>query len=215
MRVFMDEFDSVFLDYEKILLRLKALKKTTAKGKEITHKDLRQAVNIMQKKHPSCRWKSDRNNNKRFYILIEGCLWLMYVYFQTEKNQIDADIFFFEERIKEYEELLKLEHKENFWNADMDIKNLIKYFNRTGSSIRKAIKKMCDAGFENYKSLIDDKVIISKEGVQWICKNVFKQKYLELLEEYKMQLTEKYIEAGYIYDQLFEMLGFNISNKLL
>lgn len=40
--------------------------------------------------------------------------------------------------------------------------------------------------------------------VEWICKNVFKQKYLEILEEYKMELTELYIEAGYLYDYFFE-----------
>ena len=33
-----------------------------------------------------------------------------------------------------------------------------------------------------------------------------KQKYLELLEEYKMELTEKYIENGYLYDNF---LGIN------
>jgi hypothetical protein len=45
--------------------------------------------------------------------------------------------------------------------------------------------------------------MISKEGVKWICKNVFKQKYLELLEKSKMELTELYIKAGYIYDYFF------------
>ena len=73
---------------------------------------------------------------------------------------------------------------------------------------------MCDAGFENYKSLVNDKVIISKEGVQWICRNIFKQKYLELLEEYKMELTELYIDAGYVYDQLFEKMGYNAPHKI-
>jgi len=58
---------------------------------------------------------------------------------------------------------------------------------------------MCDSGLGKYKNLINNKVAISKEGVEWICKNVFKQKYLELLEKYKMELTDKYIEAGYPY----------------
>jgi predicted HNH restriction endonuclease len=62
---------------------------------------------------------------------------------------------------------------------------------------------MCDSGFDEYKFLINNKVMISKEGVKWICKNVFKQKYLELLEKYKMELTELYIKAGYIYDYFF------------
>ena len=51
----------------------------------------------------------------------------------------------------------------------------------------------------------NDKLFVSKEGIEWLCKNCFKQKYLELLEEYKMELTEKYIEAGYIYDEFFGM----------
>ena len=98
---------------------------------------------------------------------------------------------------------LKVEHNENWWNEDMDIKQLEKYFNREESSIRKAIKKMCNNGFSNYKYLDNNKVVISSRGVEWICKNVFKQKYLELLEKYKMKLTELYIKAGYPYDYFF------------
>lgn len=51
----------------------------------------------------------------------------------------------------------------------------------------------------------NDKLFISKEGIEWLYKNYFKLKYLELLEEYKMELTEKYIEAGYAYDEFFGM----------
>ena len=125
------------------------------------------------------------------------------MYFEKEKSLIDADVEFFETRIKLYEDFLKVEHNENWWNEDMDIKQLEKYFNRAESSIRKAIKKMCDNGFSNYKYLENNRVIISRKGVEWICKNVFKKKYLELLEEYKMELTELYIKAGYPYDHFF------------
>ena len=84
------------------------------------------------------------------------------------------------------------------------IEQMKEYFNRTESSVRKAIKTMCDSGLDNYKYLIGDKVVVSKNGIEWICKNVFKQKYLELLEKKKMELTEKYIKAGYIYDHFFD-----------
>lgn len=107
-------------------------------------------------------------------ILYEAYIWLIHVYFQTEKSQIDADIDFFECRIKAYEELLKIENNENWWKENMDIKQLCKYFNREEITIRKAIRKMCDNGLEEYKFLINNKVVISKEGVEWICKNVFK-----------------------------------------
>ena len=195
--------DSIFLSYNKILKRLDSLGITTKHGKEITHMDLRKAVDVMVKKHPTCRWRSEKIRSRKYFILIEGYEWLKRVYFQKEKSLIDADVNFFETRIKLYEEFLKLEHNENWWNEDMNIKQLCKYFDRKDITVRKAIKKMCDYGLSEYKFLINNKVVISKEGVEWICKNVFKQKYLELLEKHKMELTEKYIKAGYIYDNFF------------
>ena len=156
---------------------------------------LRKAVDVMLKKHPTCRWRSEKIRSKKYFILIEGYEWLKRVYFQKEKSLIDADVDFFETRIKLYEEFLKLEHNENWWYDDMNIRQLCNYFNRKDITVRKAIKEMCDSGFKKYKLLINNKVVISKEAVEWICKNVFKQKYLELLEKYKMELTEKYIKS--------------------
>ena len=195
--------DSVFLSYDKILKKLHLLGLTTKQGKEITELDLRKAIDTMLEKHPTCRWRSEKIRSRKYFILIEGYYWLLNVYFQKEKSLIDADINFFEDRIKQYEELLKVENNKNWWNEDMDIKKVKKYFNRAESSIRKAIKKMCDNGLEKYKFLINNKVVISSNGIEWLCKNVFNQKYLELLEKYKMELTELYIEKGYIYDEFF------------
>ena len=195
--------DSVFLSYDKILKKLHLLGLTTKQGKEITELDLRKAIDVMLEKHPTCRWRSEKIRSRKYFILIEGYYWLLNVYFQKEKALIDADINFFEDRIKQYEELLKVEKNKNWWNEDMDIKQLCKYFDKKEITIRKAIKKMYDSGFENNKFLINKKVVISSKGVEWLCKNVFKQKYLELLEKYKMELTELYIERGYIYDEFF------------
>ena len=197
--------DSIFLSYNKILNRLHTLGITTKHGKEISHMDLRKAIDVMVEKHPTCRWRSEKIRSRKYFVLIEGYYWLTQVYFQKEKSLIDADIDFFNLRIKQYEELLKIEHNENWWNEDMNIKQLCKYFNRKDITVRKAIKKICDSGLEEYKFLVDNKVAISSKGVEWICKNVFKQKYLELLEKYKMELTEKYIEEGYPYDNFFWM----------
>ncbi len=195
--------DSIFLSYNKILNRFHSLGVTTKHGKEIKHVDLRKAIDVMIKKHPTCRWRSEKIRSRKYFILVEGYSWLNQVYFQKEKSLIDADVDFFENRIKQYEELLKIEHKENWWNEDMDIKQLCEYFNKKDITVRKAIKKMCNSGFGEYNFLVNNKVIISKEGVEWICRNIFKQKYLELLEKYKMELTELYIEAGYPYDNFF------------
>ena len=196
-------FDSIFLSYNKILKRFKLIGVTTKCGKEVTHEDLRKAVDVMLKKHPTCRWRSEKIRSRKYFILVEGYYWIKFVYFEKEKSLIDADVEVFETRIKVYEHFLKVGHNENWCNEDMDIKQLERYFNRAESSIRKAIKKMCDNGFSNYKYLDNNKVIISRKGVEWICKNVFKQKYLELLEKYKMELTELYIKAGYPYDHFF------------
>ena len=195
--------DSVFLSYDKILKKLHLLGLTTKQGKEITELDLRKAIDVMLEKHPTCRWRSEKIRSRKYFILIEGYYWLLNVYFQKEKSLIDADIDFFEDRIKQYEELLKVENNQNWWNKNMDIKQLCKYFDRKEITIRKSIKKMCDSGFEQYKFLINNKVVISSKGIEWLSKNVFKQKYLELLEKYKMELTELYIEKGYIYDEYF------------
>ena len=195
--------DNIFLSYDKILKRLQLLGITTKHGKEVKHVDLRKAVDVMLEKHQTCRWRSEKIRSRKYFILVEGYEWIKYVYFEKEKSLIDADVNFFETRIKQYEELLKVEKNKNWWNEDMDIKQLCKYFDKKEITIRKAIKKMYDSGFENNKFLINNKVVISSKGVEWLCKNVFKKKYLELLEKYKMELTELYIKEGYIYDEFF------------
>ena len=198
----MCSYDDVFLSYNKILKRLYLLGKKTKNGKEISHKDLRKAVSVMLKKHATCRWRSEKIRSKRYYIVIEGFYWLMSVYFQTEKKQIDADINFFELRIKQYEELLKLE-PENLFTEELCVNDLTKFFDREKRTIEKAIIKMQKATGENYKYLKNTKYVISQKGIEWLCKNCFKQKYLEILEKYKMKLTELYIQAGYPYDDFF------------
>ena len=197
-----NSLDDFFLSYKKILLRLKMLNVKTKNGNEITHKDLRKAITIMNKKHPNCRWQSQKLKNKRYFILMEGFYWLIYVYFQKEKKQIDADIDFFELRIKQYEEILHLVSKPLF-EKDIKKSELNNYFDRGNTTIKKAIIKMNKATDKKFNKIIDDEKFISKEGIEWLCKNCFKRKYLEILEQYKMELTELYIEKGYIYDNFF------------
>ena len=122
------------------------------------------------------------------------CLRILY-----DKKLIDADIDFFTTRIKQYEELLHIKTKE-FWNNDIDINQLEKYFNRKKETIYNAISKMNKVTYRKYTKYEDRKLIVSKEGIEWLCKNQFKQKYLELLEQYKTELTKVYIEKGYPYN---------------
>ena len=196
------KLDEVFLSYDKILFRLNIQEIKSKEKKDITHKDLRKAITVMQMKHKNCRWKSEKIRSKNSYILIEGYYWLKYVYFNNEKKLIDADIEFFEERIKSYEKLLKVESK-NLFERDMNLEELSRYFKRKYETIEKAIWKMIKAN-SNYRYVLKNEFVITKEGIEWLSKKCFKYKYLELLENYKMELTEKYIKAGYIYDNFFE-----------
>lgn len=195
------KLDEVFLSYDKILYRLNIKNIKTKDNRDITHKDLRKAITVMQRKHKNCRWKSEKIRSRNFYILIEGYYWLINVYFNRNMKLIDADIDFFEELIKQYEEVLKLESK-NLFDKDMEMQELIIYFNKKYETIEKAVWKMIKV-YSNYRYVVNNEYIITKEGVEWLCKNCFKQKYLELLESYKMDLTEKFIKAGYIYDNFF------------
>jgi len=121
------------------------------------------------------------------------------VYFQNKKKQIDADIEFFLERIKQYEKLLSIK-KDSLWDKDYYIYELENYFDRSYETIKKAIVKMNKSTNGIYRYTKNNQNIISKFGIEWLCKNCFKHKYLELLEEYKMDLTQKYMDAGFPYD---------------
>lgn len=193
--------DEVFLSYDKILYRLNTQKIKTKTGNDITHKDLRYAIQVMQRKHKNCRWKSEKIRSRNFYILIEGYYWLINVYFNSNMKLIDADIKFFEELIKQYEEVLKLESK-NLFVKDMKMQELVIYFNKKYETVEKAIWKMIKV-HSNYRYVVNNEYVITKEGIEWLCKNCFKQRYLEVLESYKMNLTEEFIRAGYIYDNFF------------
>lgn len=193
------ELEKICLSCYKILRNFKILEIRTKNGNEITDKDLRQAINIMEKKHLNCRWKYRKRRKNDTVILKEGYLWLIHVYFQNKQRQIDADIDFFITMIKEYEKVLKVPPK-TLWDKDLYIDELEEYFNRSAGTIKNNIIKMNKVtnGIYIYKK--DGKYIISKQGIEWLCKNCFKQKYLELLEDYKMELTQKYMDEGYIYD---------------
>ena len=193
------ELEKICLSCYKIIRNFKILEIRTRNGKEITDKDLRQAINIMEKKHLNCRWKYRKRHKNYTVILKEGYLWLIHVYFQNKKRQIDADIDFFTHLIKQYEEVLKVESK-TLWDKDLFVDELEKYFDRSTGTIKNNIIKMNKATNGIYRYKKDGKYIISKLSIEWLCKICFKQKYLELLEDYKMELTQRYMDEGYIYD---------------
>ena len=131
--------DSILLSYNKILKRFQLLGVTTKYGKEITHKDLRKAILVMQEKHTKCRWRSNKVRSRKFYILDEGYWWIVEVFFQNELDLIDADIKYFKKRIKLYEDFLKIQPKELFVN-NIPYSQVEKFFNRKLYTIKRAIR---------------------------------------------------------------------------
>ena len=196
------ELDKIFLSYNKILTRLNIKGYKTKNGKEITHKDLRKAISVMQEKHPTCRWRSNKVNSKKYYILIEGYYWLVKVFFQNEKDFIDADIDFFKMRIGLYEEQLGLKPKELF-NDNIPYSQIELFFDRKLYTIKRAIRNLENKYSVNLRFKENNRMYVYSKVIELLCKEYFKQKYLEILEDYKMELTEKYIAAGYPYDNFF------------
>lgn len=193
-----NENNKIYLSYKKILNLLNIQNIKTSMNKDIDYKILLQAIRIMEKKHPICRWRQIRAKDNKHYILIEGFYWLSFVYFQHSQKQIDADIDFFKLRISQYQKLLNIKSK-NFWLREYKLVKLIDYFDRSEITIKKAISKMIKYN-KDYMFIRENKYFVTNEGIEWLCKNIFKQKYLEILEKYKMELTELYIKAGYPYD---------------
>lgn len=193
-----NENNKIYLSYKKILNLLNIQNIKTSMNKDIDYKILLQAIRIMEKKHPICRWRQIRAKDNKHYILIEGFYWLSFVYFQHSQKQIDADIDFFKLRISQYQKLLNIKSN-NFWLRECKLVELIDYFDRSEITIKKAISKMIKYN-KDYMFIRENKYFVTNEGIEWLCKNIFKQKYLEILEKYKMELTELYIKAGYPYD---------------
>ena len=193
-----NENNKIYLSYKKILNLLNIQNIKSSMNKDIDYKILLQAIRIMEKKHPICRWRQIRAKDNKHYILIEGFYWLSFVYFQHSQKQIDADIDFFKLRISQYQKLLNIKSKK-FWLREYKLVELIDYFDRSEITIKKAISKMIKYN-KDYMFIRENKYFVTNEGIEWLCKNIFKQKYLEILEKYKMELTELYIKAGYPYD---------------
>ena len=169
------ELDNIFLSYNKILKRLNSRGYKTKNGKEITHKDLRYAVDFMIKKHPTCKWRSNKVKSRKFYVIDEGYWWLVDVFFQNEKDLIDADIEFFKDRIEKYENFLKVQPKELFTN-DISYSKLENFFNRKLYTIKRAIRTLENKYSINLRFKKDNRMYIYSKGIELLCKECFKQK---------------------------------------
>lgn len=196
------------MNYKEVLQYFKENSIKTKGKKEISHDYLRTAVLIMNKKHSLCRCQSEKFRKRYYYLQYEGVIWLRDVYFNNYNIKfIDRDISWFEERILWYQNTLSQKSIEypimDFQLKAMNKKELAKFFERNISTIKKAIieiekKKNCK--IRNYHNGI---LYVDEKQTIWLIKNKFKIEYLELLEKYKMELTEIYKANGGFYDNYF------------
>lgn len=197
------KLDEVFLSYDKILFRLNIKNIKTKDNKDITHKDLRKAITVMQRKHKKCRWKSEKIRSRNSYILIEGYYWLINVYFNSNKKLIDADIEFFKELINQYEDLLKLESK-NLFEEDIKQQDLSSFFNRKIETIEKAIYKMIKIDID-FRYVKDNEYVITKERRKSI-KVIVSDEERSLIEAkanfYGYKTIASYIRDSAIYEKV-------------
>lgn len=196
------------MNYKEIISDFDYRGLTTKGGKPITHTDLRKAVQVMQQKHSLCRWRSEKIKQRYYYIQYEGVIWLRDVYFNSyDIRFIDKDIKWFENRIIWYQNQFNKNHidyPEFSFNIDtMNKIQLCKYFDKSISTIENALRKYeTHTSFKNrhYKN---GKLQIQKDAIIWLIKNQFKDKYIEILEAYKMELTEIFKANGGYYDNYF------------
>lgn len=193
------------MNYKEILEDFQKRKMKTKKGAEISHTDLRYAIQVMNEKHSSCRWQSEKIKKRYYYIQYEGVIWLREVYFSDyESKLIDKDVVWFRNRIQWYQQQFdenNIEYPKFELNInDMTKKELSIYMNKSVSTIENGLRDYEKATGENIRKYEDGELKISESAIEWLIKNKYKNKYLQLLEDYKMQLTEIYKKNGGYYD---------------
>lgn len=198
----------IFLDYKEILEELEKRNLKTKSGKKITHTDLRYAITVMNEKHSSCRWQSEKIKKKYYYIQYEGFIWLRDVYFSSyDMKFIDKDIKWFENRILWYQNQFNKNNIEypdiNYGIIAMNKKELADYFKKSIRTIENGIREYEAVKTKNIRHYKEDKLEINEAVIEWLLKNRFKNKYISLLENYKMQLTEIFKANGGYYDNYF------------
>lgn len=198
----------MFMNYKEIISDFNNRGLTTKGGKPITHTDLRKAIQVMQQKHLLCRWRSERIKQRYYYIQYEGVLWLRNVYFNSyDMKFIDKDIKWLKNRIIWYQNQFdknNIHYPEFSFNVDtMNKIQLCKYFDKSISTIENALRIYEKSTSSKDRCYKDGKLQVQSSAVIWLIENQFKYKYIEILESYKMELTEIFKANGGFYDNYF------------
>jgi hypothetical protein len=141
--------------------------------------------------HRADRWLCYRTNmdgEKELWMYLEGVKWVEEVYLNFDVPYKTAEIEFVKRNIKRLEQELKI-GKERVAYRNMYTKELMLYFGKSSRSIYSAVRKL-KRSIPDAVLLVKKKTIVSAEGVKWIEQNVYKEKYIENLYDYKRLLQE-------------------------
>lgn len=174
-------------------MEFKSLEKDSVRRNlSMTEEQLNMAIKRMIRRHPLENWINSyiaNNGQKVCYIKLEFYEWLKEVYFSDE-YYLDADIKFFQKQIYRLEEELKISHKVLEY-AEMTIRELCDYFDKSISSIYMALGRMRKKGKIQTQYLEDGRVVVPSEGVKWLAENYFRIEHLKYLELYKLELQKR------------------------
>lgn len=156
----------------------------------MSNRQLDRAEKKILERHPLENWiyiRNAQNGQTTVYYDIQFINWIKEVYLIHDKYYLDLEISFYEKLIHEIVKDNDIEYNSIEYH-DMNIKELMKYFNKDYKSIQLAISKMSKEYKPNLKSYLNNNIIIKAEGVKWINEKYYRKSYLEYLERTKLSL---------------------------
>lgn len=156
----------------------------------VSEEQLNHAVKIMEKYHYFENWIWYRLGPTDLIVLfnLEFVDWLNEVYFNKNGFFLDREIHFLNAKIKDLENELGISHYEKNYPY-LNVKELQEYFDKSNSSILKAIERMNKK--TDCKCYREGKLYITPTGVKWLDQNYYRKSYLKELLKYKKLLNKK------------------------
>lgn len=157
----------------------------------VSEKQLNRAIKVMEKYHYFENWIYYRlgpSNDLIVFFNLEFVDWLKQVYFNKQGFYLDREINFLEKQILDMETELNISHFEKVYTY-LNVKELEEYFNKSNSSILKAIERMNKQ--ISCKCYMDGKLYIKPIGVKWLDQKYYRKSYIKDLLIYKQKLNEK------------------------
>ena len=157
----------------------------------VSEKQLNRAIKIIEKFHYFENWiyyKLGPSSDLIVFFNLEFVNWLKEVYFNKQGFYLDREITFLEKQILDMENELNIPNFEKVYPY-LNVKELEEYFNKSNSSILKAIERMNKE--ISCKCYMDEKLYIKPTGVKWLDQKYYRKSYIKELLDYKQKLNEK------------------------